>query len=189
MSEVGLAKGSLLVTTRDFVTEREGPALWADLMRALPEGDRQVLGGLVLVGGWYPVAVWNRLMDELQHRRDARYLLRLARYIADNDISLFFRIALKLGTPEFVIKRLGWLFKQYFRGAQMKTAPTGPRRWTIRIEGGVGIEEAPGEAVCTVGTEGWVYTAMERTGVRTSCLVKVDCRFHGAQACTYDLTW
>jgi hypothetical protein len=189
MSELGLVKGSLLVTTRDYVTRREGVGQWAEVVSALPETDRRLIEGLVLVGGWYGVAVWNRLMNELLSRRSPGYLLRLARHIADNDLSLFFRIVLKLGSPELVIKRLGWLFGQYFRGAMMQAAEQAPRRWTLRIEGGVGIEEAPGEAVCAIGTEGWVATAMERTGVRTSRLVKRECRFHGAPACVYDLVW
>jgi hypothetical protein len=189
MSEVGQAKGSLLVAVRDYVVERHGEPEWTDVAKTLPQPERRLMEGLVLVGGWYPVAIWNRLMDELLRRHDAAYLLTLARHIADNDLSLFFRIVLRLGSPEFVIKRLGWLFKQYFRGAVMKAAERAPRRWLIEIDGGLGIEEAPGEAVCTVGTEGWISIAMERTGVRTSRLVKMDCRFHGAPSCTFDLTW
>ena len=189
MGDVGLAKGTLLVSTREYITTREGAGQWADVVSTLPEQDRRVLGGLVLVSGWYPVAVWNRLIDEIHHRRDAKYILRLARYIADNDLSLIFRIALKLGSPEFVIKRFGWVFKQYFRGAQLSSAQRGPRRWALTISGGTGVNDAPGEAVCAIGTEGWVTTALERTGVQTARLVKVACRFHGAPKCSYDLTW
>jgi hypothetical protein len=189
MGDVGQAKGILLVSARDYVRTREGVAAWNDVANTLNDHDRALLGSLVLAGSWYPVAVWNRLVEAIQQRYDARYVLRLARYIADNDLSLVFRIALKLGSPEFVIKRFGYVFKQYFRGAQLVTAERAPRRWGLQISGPVGIEEAPGEAVCAIGTEGWVTTAMERTGVKTTRLVKIDCRFHGAPACTYDLTW
>src|SRR5262245_12452312 len=99
-------------------------------------------------------------MDELLRRNNAGYLLRLARHIANQDLSLVFRLALKFGTPEFVIKRFGRVFGNYFNGATMATQEKEPRRWALTISGSIRAEEAPGEAVCTIGTEGWVKTAL-----------------------------
>src|SRR5438034_9684306 len=154
MGELGRARGILLVSVREYVSTHEGVARWGEILRALPDEDRHHLGELVLAGGWYPVGVWNRLVDEIRKREGDRYVLRLARHIADSDLSLIFRIALKLGSPEFVVKRFGWVFKQYFRGAQLESAPRSSRRWGLTITGGTGVDEAPGEAVCAIGTEG-----------------------------------
>ena len=182
-------KRAALLPVLHFVQEREGLGVWRDLLTALPDQERGILDGMLVASGWYPIAVWNRLMEAILEWRDPRYLLGLARHIAFQDLNVVFKYVLKLGSPEFVIRRFGLAFKQYFNSATLESHEELPSRWNLTLNGSNQVDEAPGEAVCTVGMQGWVLTALERSGILTGHLEKTGCRFHGAPTCSYLLTW
>src|SRR5579859_2134031 len=86
---VGMVKGTLLLHLRAFVIREFGENGWATLLAALRSSDRQVLDGLVLVGGWQPVGVWNRALEMFltnNYSDPASNMGRLAKFVADRDL-------------------------------------------------------------------------------------------------------
>src|SRR5689334_13436185 len=99
-------KGTLLKNLADFVEERHSPAVWREVVDSLPADDRAVVDGLLLVGGWYPVGVWNRAVTSYVRRfaQDAdAEMTAIARHVADRDLNTLFKVLLKMGSAEFVL--------------------------------------------------------------------------------------
>src|SRR3954451_15293486 len=96
---VGRGKGTLLVNLRRYIVEKQGNEVWTRLVGGLPAPDRAVLESLVLVGGWYPVGVWNRTLDAFvaPTKDPSKLTMEIARYIADKDLNSIFKALLRFG--------------------------------------------------------------------------------------------
>src|SRR5215472_12419284 len=62
VATMGHIKGSLLVHLREQVVRRVDEQAWDRLVRAASPSDRELLGGVLLTGSWYPMGVWNRAL-------------------------------------------------------------------------------------------------------------------------------
>jgi len=185
-------KGTLLKNLGEFVVERHGPAAWREVVDALPEDDRAIIDGLLLVGGWYPVGAWNRCVAGYIKRfaKDAdAEMTAVARHIADHDLNTLFKVLLKMGSAEFVLGRTDSLWSRYFDMGAFENHEVDRRKWALKLTAPVGEDEAPGELTCGPGVCGWLTQALQLTGVKAPRVVHTHCRFRGAHACDYDVSW
>jgi hypothetical protein len=184
-------KGTLLVNLRGFVEHRDGKEAWAVLVSRLPKGDRDLLGGMVLSGGWYPVGVWNRLLSTYVADKidPGRIMLDVARWVSDKDLNTVFKALLRMGTPGFVLGRTDSLWSRYFDVGKFTPKEVGDHHWHLILEAPPGEDEAPGEWTCNQGVVGWLEHALALTGAKTGRLTKTKCRFHGANRCEYEARW
>jgi hypothetical protein len=182
-------KGLLLSNLRSYVEKTRGPAAWGELVARVGPADREVLGGLVLAAGWYPVGAWNRVV-ELHFAGATRTaeLQALARHVADKDFSLVFKTLLKMGTVEFILERADSLWHRYFDVGQLHVVDRAPRRWRIELEAPVRVDEGAGEATCNVGVCSWMTHALAIAGSKVH-ITHPRCRFHASERCMYLVTW
>jgi hypothetical protein len=181
----GRAKGSLFTHTRRYVGEK----MWATLTEPLPKADRDLYEHGFASSGWYPVGMWNRLMEQYLAREGGPKVTELSRFIAAEDLNFVFRMLLKMGSPEFVLKRTEAIYLRYFDTGQFAAAAVENRRWKLTLEGPLGGEEAPGTVVCGFGVAGWLTEALVRTGAEKARVVHARCRFQGAPRCEFVATW
>lgn len=185
-------KGTLLKNLADFVEQRQSAGAWRSVVEALPADDRAVVDGLLLVGGWYPVGVWNRAVAAYVRRyasdADAE-MTAIARHVADRDLNTLFKVMLRMGSAEFVLGRTDSLWSRYFDVGTFENAEVHKRRWALKLSAPTGEDDAPGELTCGPGVCGWLTQALELTGVKAARVVHTRCRFHAASACEYDVTW
>ncbi len=187
----GQAKGSIFVHLQKFVRTRCGGQAWSDLLERSGPEDQKVLGGLVIVGGWYPVAAWNRALDAFlpaNYERPDDGMRELAGYIADADLNRVYKMILSMGSPEFLMKRTGSLWNRYFDEGSLVPAEVEPRRWSLTLNAPRGIEEAPGYYTCGPGVCAWIELGLKRTGV-AGTVIHHQCRFDRARTCEYTVTW
>ena len=185
-------KGTLLKNLGDFVVERHSASAWRAVVDALPADDRAIIDGLLLVGGWYPVGVWNRCIKSYitRYAKDADgEMTAVARYIADRDLNTLFKVLLKMGSAEFVLGRTDSLYSRYFNVGKFENTELAKRQWALKLTGPTGEDEAPGELTCGPGICGWLTQALELTGVKGSRIVHTKCRFRSSPSCMYDVTW
>ena len=186
-------KGTLLKNLGDYVVERQGAAAWRVVVDALPADDRAIINGLLLVGGWYPVGVWNRCIRSYisRYAKDAdAEMMAVARYIADRDLNTLFKVLLKMGSAELVLARTDSLWARYFDVGQFENAEVQKRRWALELTAPVGEEDGPGELTCGPGVCGWLMQALQLTGVKAPRVVQKRCRFRGgAPSCEYEVSW
>jgi hypothetical protein len=185
----GLCKGTLFVHTRQFVLSTGGNAAWSAIEDQLPSRDRKLLDGLMLVGRWYPIGVWNRLLDAYVGRYHPTRMLELARYTATQDLNVLFKRVLKLGAPEMLLRRSNALYSRYFKGGLLDAEEVAPRRWHLILDAPTSEESGPGAITCTHGICGFLIEGLALTGVRGAQIFHARCRFGGAKYCEYEATW
>ena len=185
-------KGTLLKNLGDYVVEHHSQAAWRAVVDELLPDDRAIIDGLLLVGGWYPVGVWNRTIAcyIARYAKDAdAEMTAVARYIAERDLNTLFKVMLRMGSAEFVLGRTDSLWTRYFDVGRLENDELDKHHWRLRLTAPVGVEEAPGELTCGPGVCGWLTQALQLTGVKAPKVVQARCRFHAAPACEYDVTW
>ena len=181
----GQAKGSLFVHARQYV----GPTDWPDLLTTLATRDRELLSEHVATNVWYPVGLWNRLMQALLTARGAPVITSLSRHIAAEDVNFLFKMLLKMGSPEFLLRRTESIWSRYFDTGQFLATELEVHHWRLTLDAAKSEEDAPCSIVCTYGVTGWVSEAMALTGAQSSRLVHTRCRFHGAEVCEWSVHW
>jgi hypothetical protein len=188
-AEAAQIKGTMFLHARAFTVEKAGEAAWTELVAALPAADRRVLDGLVLATGWYPIGIWNRMLARYRTIHGAHFVDELARYVSDRDMNLLFTLLLRMGSPEFVLKRAGSLWSRYFSAGKLEATPVATQRWRITLRAPTGADDGPGELVCGHGVPMWTLQALRLTGAKKARVVEVECRFRSAERCEYDVTW
>jgi hypothetical protein len=185
----GGARGALFVHLRQFVLTQGGHAAWARVEEPLPPRDRKLLDGGMLVGRWYPVGAWNRLLASYVREYYPTRMQELARYTAVEDVNALFKLVLKLRKPEMLLRRAHALYARYFNTGKLASVELGPRNWRLILEAPVGEEAGPGVTTCTHGVSGWITQGLELAGVKTAQVAHVRCRFRRARRCEYIARW
>jgi len=188
---MGKAKGSVLLPLRSFIEKFNGADAWQDVMNGVLPEDRAVLSGLVIHGGWYPVGVWNRALSTYlkQHYTSVDEGMRqVSQFIANEDLNSVYKMVLRLGSPEFLLKRTDSLWSRYFDSGKMFAEETSPRRWKLTLDAPIGENEAPSYLTCGPGVSAWVGHGLHLT--RTEARVEhVRCRMSTGGSCEYRVQW
>lgn len=188
----GRCKGSVLIHLREFAEQKHGGRAWEAVMSALPEDDRAVFDGIIIVGGWYPVRTWNRALGEFLSNRfaDADQGMReLAAFIADRDLNTLYKMILRMGTPEFLLRRTESLWGRYFDMGSFAAQEIGPKRWQLHLDAPRGLEAAPDRLTCGPGVSAWIEMGLHQTGAKSASVREVKCRLSNAQRCEYEVQW
>jgi hypothetical protein len=186
-----MVKGTLLAHLHAFVRSEVGEPGWSSLLAALSPEDARLLGDLVIAGAWRPVGVWNRAVDSFLNGRFSEphlEMAKLAKLVAERDLTTLFKVVLKMRSPEFVLNRSPSLYNRYFSEGQFHAQPVGPRHWRASLTVPAGENEGPGLFSCNIGICTWLSHALELSGVRPH-VTHPKCRFAGSASCEYDLVW
>ncbi len=190
MTHAGRCKGSILVHLREYANTSYGQGAWADMMgRATPE-DRAILGGIVIAGGWYPVGVWNRALGALLAQHTVAIdneMRKVASYIADRDLNSVYKMILRLGSPEFLLRRTDSLWSRYFDSGRFTHQELGPKKFKLLLEA-PHTGDTPDRLTCGPGVSAWIEMGMKNTGVEGR-VQHVSCRFENKERCEYIATW
>jgi len=191
VSQMGNAKGSVLLHLRSFVLKFHGDDAWDAVVKDASNEDRAVLSGLIIHGGWYPVGVWNRVLDMVfkRHYPSADDGMRqVSEFIANEDLKSVYKMVLRLGSPEFLLKRTDSLWSRYFDAGHMLHEEIGPHRWKLRLDAPTGENDAPGYLTCGPGVSAWVGHGLRLTGT-TARIEHVRCRMSWNGPCEYHVQW
>lgn len=190
MARLGQAKGSVLVHLRGFVLRKHGEGAWKDVLDRLPPEDRTLLGGIMIMGGWYPIGVWNRALDRYlpaYFGDPMKAMMELSQYIAREDLTTLYKLILKVGTPGFIMGRSGSIWTRYFDTGTLVAKELAPRKWQLQLDGPRLEDEAPSAYTCE-GVCAWLTSGLKMTGASLD-IVQTRCRFGGAPVCEYDASW
>lgn len=189
---MGNVNGSALGKFKSYVITRHGDAGMERWTAELGPEDAAVLRGIILPNGWYPVRLWNVLVDRyvtLFGAGDAHSFRPVAEQIGGDDLHTFFKVLLKLGSPAMVLRRSSSLWERYFDQGTMDSVELGPTRFQIRLSAPRDAERGPGPVTCAVGVPAWQERVLRDAGGRGVRTAHVSCRFRGAPVCEYDITW
>ncbi len=130
-------KGSVLAARARYVAEAHGETALAELVARVPEPARRHLLERPLPFSWYPFAemieidrqiVLGPMQGDVTRMRD--FGIDIARY----DLSTLYKLLYKVGSPSFILKRVGAAYGKYFRGGSARAEQLADRR--VRLAAG-----------------------------------------------------
>ncbi len=186
-------KGSTLVHTRSFLRKNWGSELASVLESKLPPAIREVYCSPSLhTFGWYPVPVWNTVLEEVSRwpgKGGPSVIRDMCAFIAQQDLSIAHKVLLKLGTPGLVMRQASTFWSTYFSGGDLIAHQVSDKRFKIVLHLGIDPQADPGRLTCREGVPGWQENAIRMSGGLAGRSLHVKCRFEGHPTCEYDVTW
>lgn len=156
-------KGTAIVTIPLFIKERFGDGGVSQWISALTPEARKVYPASVLVSSWYPLKEFLieplRRMCNLFYAGDLKGARESGRFSADYSLKGIYKIFVKLGSPEFMLRRAGTILPIYYTPSEMKV---------VECRKGQGIMQITRfqdmDPVVEIRIAGWMERAMEISG-------------------------
>lgn len=185
-------KGNALGGFKQYVSTRHGARGLARWIERMDPQDVALIEGLILPNSWYPVRIWNGLVDRyvaLYGEGDPQSFRPVADAIADGDLHSFFKVLLKAASPAMVLRRAGSLWERYFDVGTMEGTELAAKHFLVRLTAPRLPERGPGAVTCAAGIPAWQERSLGLAGARNPRARHTQCRFRGAVLCEFDVTW
>jgi hypothetical protein len=186
-------KGSTLVHTRTYLRKNWGSELASMLEAKLAPAIREVYcSGNLTNYGWYPVAVWNAVLDEVARwpgKGGTRTIRDMTAFIASQDLTLAHKVLLKLGSPALVMRQASTFWSTYFNGGDLIAHQRNERHFKIVLHLGTDPQTDPGRLTCREAIPAWQENAIRLAGGIAGQSLHMKCRFEGHTTCEFDVTW
>lgn len=158
-------KGTAIVAIPEFIVKKFGKKGLDRWLAAINEKARKVYAGSILVGNWYPVTEImhepTQKMCDLFYQGDVRGAREGGRYSAELALRGIYRIFVKFGSPEVLIRRASNAFGSYYQPSEIKMVAQENKKATMHIT------KFP-EASYLVENRiaGWIEGALEISGCK-----------------------
>jgi len=130
-------KGTVLIDAIQSLKQRRGQQVFEHVVASLEQPFRALLSDVVYPMAWYPlegltafVAAGLCLSGEPEGQ-----LVQRAEAVVEQQLRGIYRIFIKLGSPEFVIKRLSAVHRTYFAGVLVEVVKLRPGYAQVRYTG------------------------------------------------------
>ena len=156
-------KGTAIATVPLFIKERFGEGglnQWTDALT--PEACK-VYQASVLVSSWYPLKEVLiqplRKMCDLFYAGDLKGARESGRFSADYSLKGIYKIFVKLGSPEFMVRRAGTILPMYYTPSEMKVVESRKGQGIMQITKFPDMDQ-----VLEIRIAGWMERAIEISG-------------------------
>jgi hypothetical protein len=180
-------KGNLLAARPRYVREQWGDAAVRDVASRLSQPVRTLFDREVLPFSWYSfsdLAAIDKVIIESAMSGDISKMKHFGETIARYDLSTLDKMLFKLGSPEFIMRRVGVVYRTYVRGGGLAAAEVQKGHAVVRL-----AEGALPRYFCTFGVPGWFTAALELSGGKNVEVEETECVHAGAPACAWSATW
>jgi len=156
-------KGTAIITVPLFVKERFGHGGFNQWLNALTPDARKVYQASVLTSNWYPLK--EALIEPLRKMCDLFYAGDLkgagesGRFSADYSLKGIYKIFVKLGSPESMVRRAGGILPLYYTPSEMKVVESRKGQGIMQITNFPDMDQ-----VLEVRIAGWMERAVEISG-------------------------
>ncbi len=188
----GTVKGLLFHHLQEFARSKGGTDAYERVIAQLGPVDQEVLRGIVLAGGMYPIGTWNRSLDAFLRTAFAdpkRGMDEFSTFLGDKELRGLVKFVLKLGSPEFMLNRANFLWGRYFSGGTFTVEQAGPRHFRLFLESPTGEDAGPSRWNCAHGPGPWLTQGLHLGGNPGGLVEHLKCRFDGAPRCEFRATW
>lgn len=182
-------KGSALIHGRAWIEERFGRQALASFEEGLDPARREVIQSTLRGHSWYPVSLWNAMAEAVSKAGGPDALREFAAEVAQRDLSVAYRVLLSVGSPTILFRRAGLFWNKYFDGGVFESIPEGERRFRNYLRAGTDAKADPARLTCQVAIPAWQEQSLALAGASGGKSRHVRCRFEGAPACEFEVTW
>jgi len=131
-------KGSAIKETINQVLRRFGEDALNKILGQLDGEARAVFQGEIFASSWYPLDVFTRFLEleiKLLASGNEEMVTRGSEAVIERQLRGIYKAFVKLGSPEFVIKRIAAVHATYFEGVPIEVHHPAPRSATVRYQG------------------------------------------------------
>ena len=131
-------KGSAIKETINQIKSRAGDDALRKILELLDEETRTICQGEIYSSTWYPLDIFTRFLEvEIRVLADGReeMVTRGSEVVIEKQLRGIYKAFVKLGSPEFVIKRIAAVHETYFQGVPIEVHLQGPGQAVVRYTG------------------------------------------------------
>ncbi|MGH7656685.1 MAG: TIGR02265 family protein, partial [Gemmatimonadales bacterium] len=171
-------KGSVLKARLAFVEELSGENALNEVLKALPEEDRNQLSRILTVK-WYPFETGKRLDDSivkvLGHGKP-EFFERLGAASAEHNLGGIHSGFITPGNPEAFLEKAGPIYALYYETGRREYRHTGEREGVL-----ITYDAETWSAPDCLTVVGWYRKALQMCGARGVDIVEEECRAKGGK--------
>jgi len=180
-------KGTAVLDAIKAIKERAGTGAFERIVGHLDEETQRVFRGEISPSSWYPFDAFARFL-EADIRETAggneEELIKRSEAVIERQLRGIYRVFIRLGSPEFVIRRIAAVHSTYFEGVDIIAEMKGPNSAAIQYVGFTRKHRIIGFAII-----GFFRKALEISGAK-----QIDVRFRvpieaGEPYCELSLNW
>jgi hypothetical protein len=183
---VAQVKGTAVVASVRYLTERFGEDALKRVFRFLPEEDRRVLEQGLLASSWYPMPLFLRFMQEAEQQlraQEPEVIRQMGAASADYGIKGVYKIFFKVGSPEFIISRAARVFSSYYDTGRIDVVEAARGRAVLDLTGFLGAPQ-----FCD-RIRGWMERTVSLAGARNLRSEHSQCVHRGDPVCRFEGHW
>jgi hypothetical protein len=131
-------KGSAIKETIDQIKSRAGEEAFQKILGLVDEETRKVCAGEVFSSTWYPLDLFTRFLEiEIKVLADGKeeMVTRGSEAVIERQLRGIYKAFVKLGSPEFVIKRIAAVHATYFQGVPIEVQLQGNNKALVKYTG------------------------------------------------------
>ena len=131
-------KGSAIKETINQIKSRAGEDALQKILGLLDEETRTICQGEIYSSSWYPLDLFTRFLEvEIRVLADGReeMITRGSEAVIEKQLRGIYKAFVKLGSPEFVIKRIAAVHATYFQGVPIEVHLEGSGKALVRYTG------------------------------------------------------
>lgn len=137
--QVGVSiKGSAVLDSVRGIRQRFGEEKYQRILAALDDEARRLVEDTLVPTSWYPLDPFLRVLDATLREvadGDENALVQWTETIIERQLRGIYRLFVKLGSPEFVLKRISIIHMNYYNGVHLETPSMAPGRAVLRYTG------------------------------------------------------
>jgi hypothetical protein len=180
-------KGNLVAARPRYVREKWGEDGFRNVLARLDGEPKRVFESEIMPFAWFGFDVLAAIDSALVSgpmKGDITLMKAFGYEVARYDLSTLYKVLLKLGTPSFIAKRVGVIYRTYIRGGNLIAPEVESTRARIVLADG----SLP-MYFCTHGVAGWFTCALELSGGKRVMVHESECIHRGARHCVWKATW
>jgi len=157
-------KGSAIKETIEQIKSRAGEPAFQKILGLLDDETRKVLEGEIFSSTWYSLDLFTRFLEiEIKVLADGNeeMVTRGSEAVIERQLHGIYKAFVKLGSPEFVIKRIAAVHATYFQGVPIDVQLPGNGKALIKYTGFETQHRIMGFAIV-----GFFRKALEISGAR-----------------------
>ena len=131
-------KGSVVLDSITGIQKRDGDAVYEEIRSQLDEETRKMFQGTISGSSWYPLDLFLRFLAVEINKSaggNEQVLVTRSEKVIERQLRGVYKIFVKVGSPEFLMKRIAAVHATYFNGVDIDFKLISPGNAVIRYTG------------------------------------------------------
>jgi hypothetical protein len=178
-------KGSLISGRLGYV-EDHFATRWREYLEALSGSTRQIIETGILKSSWYPFEAFldvSGTAERLFGDGDYQVVRAMAARSARVNMPTLYKIFLRLGSPEFMMKKVASLWQVHYDSG-VATSIAGDHRGRVDV-----VDFGRPDPLHCNGITGFMEECLRLVSITRFEIIHTKCRCRGDDVCRWDSTW